>query len=111
VFTTPASGTFTTQLGPSSNVIDATAAFVSQHYLDFLTRDPDTSGFAFWLNEINSCGNNLGCVEVKRRNVSAAFFLTPEFLQTGLVVYRTTMASFGTLRRFTQFFVLSGRAG
>jgi hypothetical protein len=111
VFTTPASGTFTTPLGPSTNVIDATASFVSQHYLDFLTRDPDTSGFAFWQNEINSCGNNLGCVEVKRINVSAAFFLSTEFQQTGLVVYRTTLASFGTLPRFNQFFVDSARVG
>jgi YVTN family beta-propeller protein len=111
VFTTPASGTFTTPIGPSNNVIDATASFVSQHYLDFLTRDPDPPGFAFWQNEINSCGNDLGCFEVKRINVSAAFFLSTEFQQTGLLVYRTTMASFGTLPRLNQFFVDSSRVG
>jgi hypothetical protein len=111
IFTTPAGGTFTTPLGPSNNVNDAPAAFVSQHYSDFLSRDPDSSGFAFWQNEINSCGNNLGCVEVKRINVSAAFFLSIEFQQTGLLVYRTTMASFGRLPRFNQFFVDSARVG
>jgi hypothetical protein len=111
VFTTPAGGTFTTPLGPSTNVIDAPASFVSQHYLDFLTRDPDASGFAFWQNEINSCGNNLGCVEVRRINVSAAFFLSIEFKETGLLVYRTTMATSGSLPRFNQFFVDSARIG
>jgi subtilisin family serine protease len=72
-----------------------TAFFVRQHYADFLNREPDTSGFQFWQNEINQCGSNVQCAEVKRINVSAAFFLSIEFQQTGYLVERTYKAAFG----------------
>jgi uncharacterized protein (TIGR03118 family) len=80
---------------PSSNPIDNTAFFVRQHYLDFLAREPDASGYAFWQNEINSCGGNAQCIEVKRINVSAAFFLSIEFQNSGLAAYMTQRAAFG----------------
>jgi YVTN family beta-propeller protein len=111
LFTLPATGPFTTPIGPSDNVNDTTASFVTQQYADFLSRDPDASGFAFWQNEINSCGNNVGCVEVKRINVSAAFFLSIEFQQTGFLVYKTNLASFAALPRFNQFFIDTPRLG
>lgn len=111
IFTTPEGGVFTTPLGTSNNLIDATASFVSQQYQDFLARDPDAAGFAFWQNEVNSCGNNPACVEVKRINVSAAFYLAIEFQQTGSIVYRSTLASFATMPRFNQFFTDSARIG
>ncbi|PYS68235.1 MAG: hypothetical protein DMF69_20800, partial [Acidobacteria bacterium] len=41
---------------PSANPIDNATFFVRQHYLDFLGREPDASGLAFWTNEITSCG-------------------------------------------------------
>ncbi|MFL6334773.1 MAG: Calx-beta domain-containing protein [Pyrinomonadaceae bacterium] len=69
------------------NPIDDSAFFVRQHYRDFLNRDPDDSGFAFWTNEIEQCGMNAACREVKRVNVSAAFFLSIEFQQTGYLAY------------------------
>jgi hypothetical protein len=109
IFTTPAGGTFTTPLGSSTNVIDASASYVAQQYQDFLSRDPDPSGFGFWQTEINSCGNNPSCVEVKRINVSAAFYLSIEFQQSGSIVYRANLASFGSLPRFNQFFIESSR--
>jgi len=71
--------------------------FVRQHYLDFLNRDPDSSGLNFWSNEIASCGANQQCIEVKRVNVSAAFFLSIEFQETGYLVYRSYKAVFGNL--------------
>ncbi|HEY6805356.1 MAG TPA: DUF4214 domain-containing protein [Pyrinomonadaceae bacterium] len=111
IFTTPAGASFTTPLGVSNNVIDSSASFVSQHYQDFLARDPDSSGLAFWQDQINSCGNDSACVELKRINVSAAFYLSIEFQQTGSIVYRATKASFGTIPRFNQFFVDSARIG
>lgn len=111
IFTTPSGTTFTTPTGNSSNVIDSSASFVAQHYQDFLARDPDTAGLNFWQNEINSCGNNQSCVDVKRVNVSAAFYLSIEFQQTGGIIYRSTMASFGSLPRFNQFFTDSARIG
>ena len=69
--------------------------FVRQHYLDFLNREPDAGGLAFWVNEIESCGTNQQCREVKRINVSAAFFLSIEFQETGYLVCRIYKAAFG----------------
>ncbi|HEX8336664.1 MAG TPA: TIGR03118 family protein [Pyrinomonadaceae bacterium] len=80
---------------PASNPIDDTAFFVRQHYLDFLNREPDAAGQGFWENEINSCGAVAACREVKRVNVSAAFFLSMEFQRTGYLAYLTHRAAFG----------------
>ncbi len=79
------------------NRIDDPQFFVSQHYRDFLSREPDASGLAFWTNEITSCGTNTQCIEVKRINVSAAFFLSIEFQETGYLVYRFYKAAYGNL--------------
>jgi len=43
---------------------------------------------AFWTSNITSCGSDAQCIEVKRINVSAAFFLSIEFQETGYLVYR-----------------------
>ncbi len=80
-----------------TNPIDQTNFFVRQNYIDFLNREPDSSGFNFWTNEINSCGANAACIEVKRINVSAAFFVSIEFKETGYLVYRIYKAAFGNL--------------
>ena len=77
--------------------LDATDYFVRQQYLDFLGREPDESGFAFWSNQISSCGSDQACVNEKRVNVSAAFFLSIEFQQTGYLVYRMNKAAYGNL--------------
>ena len=92
------------------NLSDNSQFFVAQHYRDFLSREPDSSGLNFWVNEIESCGASAACREVKRVNVSAAFFLSIEFQQTGYFVYRTYKAAFGNVAgtpvpvRFQQFF-------
>src|SRR5439155_26607435 len=75
------------------NPIDQAGIFVRLHYIDFLNREPDLSGLAFWTNEITSCGANAQCIEAKRINVSAAFFLSIEFQQTGYLVERLYKAS------------------
>ena len=62
---------------------------------DFLNREPDPDGLAFWTNEITSCGGDTKCIEVKRINDSASFFLSIEFQQTGYLVYRFYKASYG----------------
>jgi Calx-beta domain/Metallo-peptidase family M12B Reprolysin-like len=71
------------------------AFYVRQHYVDFLGREPDASGLAFWTNEITQCGANAQCAEVKRVNVSAAFFLSIEFQNTGYFAYRIYKAAYG----------------
>ena len=80
------------------NPIDDPQFFVRQHYLDFLGREPDTPGLTFWTDDIDACGADAQCVEVKRINVSAAFFLSIEFQQTGYLVYKTYAAAFGPTR-------------
>jgi CSLREA domain-containing protein len=77
------------------NPIDQSSFFVRQHYLDFLNREPDTSGFNFWVNNIESCGADANCRAVKRIDTSAAFFLSIEFQQTGYLVERIYKASYG----------------
>src|SRR4030095_4092486 len=71
-----------------ANPIDNPDFFVRRHYIDFLNREADVTGLAFWTNEITSCGSDTQCVEIRRINVSAAFFLSIEFQETGYLVYR-----------------------
>lgn len=68
--------------------------FVHQHYVDFLDREPDASGFNFWRDQIATCGNPQ-CVEIKRINVSAAFYLAIEFQQTAYLVERMYKTAYG----------------
>jgi hypothetical protein len=79
------------------NPLDTTEYFVRQQYLDFLGREPDESGFNFWVNNIDSCGSDTNCRDVKHIDTSAAFFLSIEFQQTGYLVYRTYEAAYGDL--------------
>src|SRR5258706_12364990 len=83
-------------VAPTANPIDDTSFFVRQHYLDFLNREPDAPGLAFWTNEITSCGGDANCISMKRTNVSAAFFLSIEFQKTGYLAYLTHRAAFGS---------------
>jgi CSLREA domain-containing protein len=82
------------QTPPAANPIDGTSFFVRQHYRDFFSRDPDTAGLAFWTNEIESCGADALCREVKRISVSQAFFFSIEFQRTGYRVFRLYRATF-----------------
>jgi Calx-beta domain/Domain of unknown function (DUF4214) len=70
-------------------------AFVTQHYHDFLNREPDQAGLDFWTNGITSCGSDAQCREVKRVNTSAAFFLSIEFQQTGFLVEKIYKTAYG----------------
>ena len=67
--------------------------FVRQHYVDFLNREPDSSGRAFWVGQTTGCGNPdpLVC----RVNVSAAFFLSIEYQETGFYAIRAQRVAFG----------------
>jgi CSLREA domain-containing protein len=80
---------------PSTNPIDAADDFVCQHYHDFLNREDDSSGLAFWTNNITSCGTDAACIQRKRVDTSAAFFLSFEFQETGGFVLRVQRAAFG----------------
>ncbi|MCM3869161.1 MAG: DUF4214 domain-containing protein [Pyrinomonadaceae bacterium] len=83
---------------PQPNPIEHSVNFfVRQHYRDFLNREPDAAGLAFWSGQITSCGTDAQCIEIKRINVSAAFFLSIEFQETGYLVYRMYKAAYGNL--------------
>ena len=98
---------FDNDLSPgTTNPLDNTNGqfFVRQHYLDFFTREPDTGGLAFWSNQISECENVplpggfttvAQCREVRRTNVSAAFFLSIEFQETGYLVERFYKSAYG----------------
>ncbi len=84
-------------VGWQANPIGDNAFFVRQQYLDFLNRPPDSSGYAFWTNNILNCGIDQQCAEPHRINASAAFFLSIEFQDTGNLVYKMWKAGFGNV--------------
>ncbi|MDT7603136.1 MAG: hypothetical protein QOF61_1133, partial [Acidobacteriota bacterium] len=65
----------------SQNAIDDQRYFVRQHYYDFLLREADDAGLAFWTNQITQCGNDAACIDRKRIDVSRAFWYASEFQQ------------------------------
>ena len=95
-----------------ANPLDDPAFFVRQHYLDFLGREPDPEGLAFWYNELvtNCPFVPSPCMDARRVHVSAAFFLSIESQTTGFYVYRLHKAAYGTLPRFDAFMADTRRA-
>lgn len=87
-----------TTVPTTPNPIDAAGTFVCQHYHDFLDRQSDPGGQAFWTNEIAICGSNAACIDDRRTNVSAAFFISIEFQNTGYLVIRAHKAAFGSAK-------------
>jgi len=88
---------------PAGNPIDQTDFFVRQHYLDFLGRPADQSGLDFWTRQITDCGTDPVCIEVRRINVSASFFLSIEFKETGYLVERTYKTAFADATQTSTF--------
>ena len=90
---------FDNDLSTGPNPLDNANAqfFVRQHYLDFLNREPDAGGLSFWANQITSCGSDQSCIDIRRINVSAAFYLSIEFQETGYLVYKMYKAGYGNL--------------
>ena len=80
---------------PTQNPLDGPPDFVRQHYHDFLNREPDPGGFDFWVGNFPPCGGDPACIEVKRINVSASFYLSIEFQGTGYFVERLYKSSYG----------------
>jgi CSLREA domain-containing protein len=106
-FATPSTATLTIAdddlIAPTTNPIDDANTFVRQHYHDFLNREPDAAGLAFWTNQITSCGADTQCTEVRRINVSVSFFLSLEFQATGGTAYLTNKVAFGALPNYVRF--------
>ncbi|MDX6528640.1 MAG: hypothetical protein QOH41_930 [Blastocatellia bacterium] len=88
---------------PATNPIDDAQFFVREQYFDFLNRVPDSSGLTFWTGTITSCGADAQCIQVKRINASAAFFLSAEFQKTGLTAYLAPKAALGAIPVYGRF--------
>ena len=84
-----------------ANPISQTAFFVRQHYIDFLGREPDPTGFQGWQNIINNCP--AGDTTCDRIHVSGNFFQSPEFQQRGYFVYRFYPVAFGRKPDYAEF--------
>jgi len=96
-------------LPPPPSPIDNAMEFVRWQYKDFLRREPDGPGWAHWTGEITMCSDPTkrfpgetepACVERKRANTSAAFFFSPEFLNTGYFVLRVYRGSLGRMPHY-----------
>ncbi|MEA2174779.1 MAG: hypothetical protein QOD00_2371 [Blastocatellia bacterium] len=85
------------------NPLDTDMFFVRQQYLDFLGREPDGGGLAYWTNEIDKCGLNAACLNDRRIGVAAAFFIEQEYGQTGGYVYRLYSAGLGRQLSYAEF--------
>jgi hypothetical protein len=82
------------------NPIEDPQTFGLQHYRDFLSREPDPPGLAYWAAQITRCGAYQNCINAKRIDVSDAFFYELEYQQTGSYVYRLYRAAFGNSQPF-----------
>jgi hypothetical protein len=92
---------------PTVNPLETPTFFVTEHYFDFLNRLPDQSGLDFWVNQITGCGSDTQCIEIKRINVSAAYFLSIEYQETGFLVHRfynLALNRSNGLPRYLEFF-------
>jgi len=76
---------------------------VRQHYLDFLGREPEAGGFRYWNDQLGDCHGDAGCLRGRRIDVSAAFFASDEFRDTGSFVYRLYRGTLGRQLRYDEF--------
>jgi len=91
----------------TQNPIDGVEPFVTQQYIDFLGRLPDTVGFANWVETLNGCpqggfGENLN-PSCDRVHVSAGFFLSDEFRGRGYFAYRFYEVGFDRRPLYAEF--------
>lgn len=106
----------------ATNSVDISSDFVRSQYHDFLVREPDAPGLAFWTDNIEKCndparrpaGQTLAqCTDKQRESTAIAFFMSPEFQMTGGFVYRLYKGSLtggpnydgGSPGRFPMFYL------
>ena len=85
------------------NAIDTAEYFVRQQYLDFLGREPEVGGFNYWSDQVNQCHGDADCVRTRRIDISAAFFKSQEFQDTGSFIYRLYRGTLGRQLRYNEF--------
>ena len=99
------------RLRPGTNppvriTIDDSDFFVQQHYVDFLSRFPEVSGFDSWMNYLNTeqqrCPTDPECLHQARLTASSSFFGSQEFNLKGGYVFRFYKASLARLPNYTE---------
>jgi len=98
-----------TAVNPAPNPIDEARFFVRQQYLDFLNREPDPAGHAYWTSQITMCGADATCTNRRRVEVSSAFFGSVEFQDTGGFLIRAYLAAFNRRITYNEFLHDLGR--
>jgi hypothetical protein len=89
--------------GAVENPIDDHRNYVRQHYHDFLNREPDQSGLDYWSKKLQDCGQDVPCLDHERREISAAFYISNEFQNTGNFVVKLEQASFRRRPEYQSF--------
>jgi DNA-binding beta-propeller fold protein YncE len=85
----------------SANPIDSNSAFIIQHYMDFLNREPEPSGLRAWVNILNTCApEDKSCDRVE---VSSGFYRSSEFQERGNFIYSFYRAAFGRIPHYPEF--------
>jgi hypothetical protein len=82
------------------NPILTTPFFVRQHYLDFLSREPEAG--EPWSGVLNRCPNVTNDPSCDRITVSQSFFGSPEFQLKGFYVFRFYKVAFNRLPEYTE---------
>ena len=91
------------------NPVDEHTFFVRQHYLDFLSREPDADGLAAWTKVLSDCSNafntdgNSPAALCDRNVVSSSFFRSAEFELKGYFVYRFYRVAFNRRPSYAEF--------
>ena len=81
------------------NPIDNPTFFVRQHYIDFLSREPDPLS-AGWVDQINNCQTG---DQACRISVSQGIYGSPEFRDRGYFIYKFFAVAFGRKPDYNEF--------
>jgi len=87
----------------NANPLDVAEYFVRQQYIDVLGREPDQAGFNYWSDQINACGADGDCLNARRRDVAAAFFIEQEMQLTGSFVYDLYKGALGRRPLYNEY--------
>jgi CSLREA domain-containing protein len=95
-----------TQVAPEDgNPLENAEFFVRQQYLDFLGREPEQSGLDYWSGQLRACNSNRECINQRRMEVSAAFFIAQEFQDSGLYLYNLYEGGLGRRPAYAEYSV------
>jgi hypothetical protein len=92
------------RIRPGTNrriTIDDNDFFIHQHFVDFLSRLPDTSTYNQKLTALNNCAaGNTSCDRIA---ASYSFFNSVDFIGRGSFVYKMYITSFARKPKYTEF--------